>query len=123
MTGKKGWTIYHNPRCSKSRAALALIQGQGDAVQVIEYLRHPPSETELEEILDLLGVEPIEIVRRGEAKFKELSLAGRQLSRAEWVEVLVAHPRLLERPIVLREGRAVIGRPTERVLQLADSTD
>ncbi len=112
------WTIFHNPRCSKSRAALSMIEESGEAIRVVNYLQHPPTKAELEKALTLLGMEPNEIVRRGEAVFRELGLADRDLDRDQWLEILLEHPKLIERPIVIRGQRAVIGRPTERVREL-----
>lgn len=109
--------IYHNNRCSKSRAACQLLADKGVEVEVIDYLRTPPSREELRALLDKLGMNPAELVRRGEAVFKE-NYAGRALSDDEWLEALAAHPVLIERPIVVRGERAVLGRPPEKVLEL-----
>jgi arsenate reductase len=111
-------TIYHNPRCSKSREALALLAEGGATARVVEYLKAPPTEAELDALLTKLGVEPAAIVRTGEDRYAELGLKGKDLSRAEWVKVLAANPILIERPIVVVGDRAVIGRPPERVKDL-----
>ncbi|WP_374682493.1 arsenate reductase (glutaredoxin) [Accumulibacter sp.] len=109
--------IYHNNRCSKSRAACQLIADRGVEVEVVDYLKTPPSRDELRALLDKLGMKPEELVRRGEAVFKE-NYAGRSLSDDEWLDALAAHPILIERPIVVRGERAVLGRPPEKVLEL-----
>ena len=115
-------TIFHNPRCSKSRAACALIAESGVEATVIDYLTMPPSRDELRVLLAKLGMRASEIVRRGEAVFKE-NYQGRELSEEQWLDALIAQPILIERPIVVRGERAVIGRPPEKVLELLDGTD
>ena len=114
--------IYHNPRCSKSRSACELIASQGLAAKVIDYLKTPLSQDELRGLLKKLGMKPEELVRRGEAMFKE-NYAGRTLSEEQWLDALVAHPILIERPIVVRGAKAVIGRPPEKVMELLDCED
>ncbi len=109
--------IYHNPRCSKSRQTLALIKEQGVEPEVIEYLVTPPSKEELDSILNMLGMEPLELMRRGESEFKE-HIRGRQLGRAETVALMVEHPKVIERPIVVSGNRAAVGRPPEAVLEI-----
>lgn len=109
--------IYHNSRCSKSRAACQVLASTGLLIEVVNYLETPPSREELVELLRKLDMTPAEIVRRGEAVFKE-KYTGRSLSDEEWLDALVAHPILLERPIVVRGDTAVIGRPPEKVLEL-----
>ncbi len=111
--------IFHNPRCSKSRATLELLREHGVEPEIIEYLKSPPSAAELERILALLGMEPRELMRSKEAEYREAGLDDPQLSRAELVAAMVLHPRLIERPIVIRDGRrAALGRPPESVLEL-----
>lgn len=111
--------IYHNPRCSKSRQALALLRQQGQEPEVVLYLKDPPGMAELEEICRFLGVEPQQIVRSKERRWRELGLSiDEPRDRDEWLQLLVDNPALIERPIVVRNGRAVIGRPPERVLEL-----
>ena len=110
--------IWHNPRCSKSRGALQLLRERGIEVEERRYLDNPPTPAELDEALRLLGLEPQQIVRTGEALYRELGLKERTLSRDEWLQLLSEHPRLIERPIVFYNGRAVIGRPPEKVLEL-----
>lgn len=111
-------TIWHNPRCSKSRAALALLEEAGIEPKVVLYLENPPSKSELEETLKLLGMSPRELLRTGEAPYKELGLADRTKSDAELIAAMVENPILIERPVVIRGKRAVLGRPPERVKEL-----
>ena len=111
--------LYHNPRCSKSRSALALLQERGVEVTIVEYLKTPPSRAALADIVAKLGVPASEIVRRGEDVFRE-HYTGRELSESEWLDALAAHPILIERPIAVMGSRAVVGRPPERVLTLLD---
>ncbi len=112
-------TIYHNPKCSKSRATLDLVERHGDDVEIVEYLRTPPTAKELEALVAKLGIKPERLVRKGEDVYKK-EYAGKTLSRAEWIEALVRHPILIERPIVVSGDRAVIGRPPENVLTLLE---
>ena len=109
-------TLYHNPRCSKSRQALALLTERGVALQVIEYLKAPPTEQEISEWLRLLGLTPRQLMRRGEALYKELGLDEPQLGDAELIRAMAEHPVLIERPIALANGKAALGRPPENVL-------
>jgi arsenate reductase (glutaredoxin) len=113
-------TIFHNPKCSKSRETLALLRARGASPRVVEYLKEPPTAAELESIVGKLGIRPEELVRKGEAVFKA-KYAGRSLTDAEWIAALVADPILIERPIVVAGRRAAIGRPPERVLELLDA--
>src|SRR5690348_5455761 len=105
--------IYHNARCSKSRSACALVAEAGMGAEIVNYLETPPTRTELEDLLRKLGMKPSELIRRGEAVFVE-QYGGRDLSEAEAFEALLAHPILMERPIVVRGDRAVVARPPER---------
>ena len=107
--------IYHNPRCSKSRQSLTLIQQAGLDVEVIEYLKTPPSVAELSEVVALLGIPAESIVRKKETLFQELVLSQQTLSEEQWIEILCEHPKLIERPIVVSGNQAVIGRPPERI--------
>jgi arsenate reductase len=109
--------FLHNPRCSKSRAALALVRDAGVELPVREYLREPLSVDELRRIVELLGVRPIDIVRRGEPQFAELGL-GDATPDDEVLRAMAEHPILIERPIVVRGGRAVVGRPVEAVREI-----
>lgn len=112
-------TIYHNPRCTKSRATLALLQERGIEPRIIEYLKNPPTESELTRIVSLLGIEPQQLVRKGEDTYKT-NYADKELSDAEWIKAMVEHPILIERPIVVKDDRAALGRPPENVLELLD---
>jgi arsenate reductase len=112
-------TILHNPRCSKSRETLALLEGRGLEPRVVEYLKDPPTAEELTAIVRKLGIAPEALVRKGEDVYKA-KYAGRRLSDAEWIAAMVADPVLIERPVVIAGKRAVIGRPPERVLALLD---
>lgn len=112
--------IYHNPRCSKSRQALAILEESGLEYEVVEYLKHPPSAAELDRLLRRLGLQPHELMRTGEVEYRELQVADKQLNRKEAIKVLVAHPRLIERPIIDDGQRAVVARPPERTRELFD---
>jgi arsenate reductase (glutaredoxin) len=110
-------TIYHNPRCTKSRNTLALLQERGLEPRVIEYLKDPPTKSELKALLAKLGLKPEQLVRKGEEIYKT-KYAGKKLTDAQWIDAMVADPILIERPIVVSRERAVIGRPPENALQL-----
>lgn len=110
--------IYHNPRCGKSRQTLALIEDAGIEPEIIEYLKTPPTAEELDAILKKLKLEPQQLMRKGEAIYKELKLAERELSRDEAIAVMLEHPKLIERPIVVQGRKAVLGRPPENVKEL-----
>lgn len=111
-------TILHNPRCSKSRAVLDLLVERGMQPTIVDYLAHPPAIDELQRLLKLLGIGPRDLMRREENEYRELGLDDERLGHAELVAALHAHPRLIQRPIVLANGRAVIGRPVEAVLEI-----
>jgi len=111
-------TIYHNPRCAKSREALKLIQAAGIEPEVIEYLKNPPSPKEMDRLLKRLGMEPQDLMRTKEKEYKDLGLADRKLTRHEAIRILVNHPKLIERPIVVKGTRAVLARPPEKVNEL-----
>ncbi|GAA6131838.1 arsenate reductase (glutaredoxin) [Halopseudomonas sabulinigri] len=111
-------TIYHNPRCSKSRQTLELLENQGADIEVVRYIDDQLNNAELSELLQLLGMSARELMRKGEAVYKELNLDNPELSEAQLVQALADYPRLIERPIVVRDGKAVIGRPPEKVLEL-----
>jgi arsenate reductase len=111
-------TIYHNPRCSKSRAALDLLREQGHQPHIVEYLKNPPSESELVAILQLLGMEPRELMRRKEEEYSRENLDDPGMTRGELIKALHDHPQLIERPIVLVNGKAALGRPLENVLEI-----
>jgi arsenate reductase len=110
--------IYHNPRCSKSRATLALLVEQGIEPEIQLYLESPPDATELRSILNKLGKTPRELMRKGEAEYREQGLMDESLSDDDLIKAMVATPKLIERPIVLANGRAAIGRPPESVLDI-----
>jgi len=111
-------TIYHNPRCSKSRQTLALLKENGKEPTVVEYLKTPPDAASLAEILDQLGIEPFDLLRRKEAPFQKLDLASKKDDRDALIRAMVENPVLIERPIVVSGGRAKIGRPPEDVLEI-----
>ncbi len=111
-------TIYHNPHCSKSRQTLQLLEDKGVAPDIVEYLKTPPSKAQLEAILEMLKIEPRELMRKKESEYRELGLDDKSLDRESLINAMVEHPRLIERPIVIRDGKAIIGRPPEKVLEL-----
>jgi len=111
-------TIWHNPRCSKSRQTLALLQENGITPTIREYLKQPPGKAEVEALLDMVGGEPGELIRDGEAEFKSLGRKKAEMSKAEVARAIAAHPALLQRPIVVAGKKAAIGRPPEAVLAL-----
>ncbi len=111
-------TIYHNPRCSKSRATLALLEERGIEPRIVRYLDTPPKADELREILGALGMAPRALLRKGEAEYRELDLGRDSLSDDALIEAMATHPKLIERPIVVTGGRARIGRPPEAVLEI-----
>ena len=113
-------TIYHNPKCSKSRETLALLRERGVEPRIVEYLKAPPTVAELKSIVAKLGIRPEALVRKGEEIYTA-RYARRKLSDAEWIAALVDNPILLERPIVVTDRKAAVGRPPERVLSLIDS--
>jgi len=113
-----GTRLYHNPRCSKSRGALELLREHGIEPDIVPYLDTPPSTAELRSLLDALGLSARELLRTGEEEYKALGLADESLPESALIEAMSTHPRLIERPIFLHGGRAVIGRPPERVLEL-----
>ena len=110
--------ILHNPRCSKSRQTMQVLESNGVEPEIIEYLKTPPSYAELDEILNLLGLEPRELMRTHEKPYKENGLENPELSREDLIRAMVANPILIERPIVIHEGKAKIGRPPESVLDI-----
>jgi arsenate reductase len=111
-------TIYYNPACSHARGALAILREQGVAADVVEYLQHPPSRVDLERILDVVADAPAELVRK-DNHFRELGLdAADYQTRDRVVDLLLAHPELMQRPVVVRGERALICRPSNRVLEL-----
>ena len=111
------YTIYHNPRCSKSRAALALLEARHVPLRVVEYLKEPPSRDELAALRTKMGLPPNQWVRKNEAQFTAAGL-GADSSETELLDAMAKHPILIERPILVHGNRAVVGRPPERVLEL-----
>lgn len=109
--------VLHNPRCRKSRETLKIIEDSGEMVTIVEYLKTVPTQEELAEIIEMLGIQPQDLVRKGEAIYKE-EFKGKTLSNEEWIEAMVQHPKLIERPIVIKGSKAVIGRPPENVKDL-----
>lgn len=111
-------TIYHNPRCSKSRQTLSLLEEQGISPEIVLYLEQTPDEKTLAGIIKKLGITPRQLLRKGEDEYKENGLADESLSDAALIKAMVRFPRLIERPIVVKGVRAVLGRPPENVLEL-----
>jgi arsenate reductase len=111
-------TIYYNPRCTKSRQTLALLERKGLKPKIVEYLKLPPSASALDAILKQLGLEPREAMRKKEEPYKALGLDNPSLSRKDLITAMVKNPILIERPIVLANGKARIGRPPESVLEI-----
>ncbi len=112
--------IWHNPRCSKSRQTLALLEEAGASPKVVLYLETPPTKARLKQVLKRLDLGPRELMRRKEVPYRELALADPERTDDELLDAMVAHPILIERPIVVRGDRAAIGRPPEDVLPLLD---
>jgi arsenate reductase len=113
-------TIYHNPRCSKSRATLELLRREGIEPVIIEYLKSPPTQTELARILDMLGMAPRELMRRKESEYREQGLDNPDLKKKALIKAMHDTPKLIERPIVIAHGKAALGRPPEKVLEILD---
>ena len=114
--------VYHNPRCSKSRCALDFFNERQLDFTVVEYLKVVPTKAELSTIIDQLGIAPEALIRKGEEDFK-LHFKGKSLSNEEWIEAMLQFPKLIERPIVVVGGKAVVARPTERILELLPTID
>ena len=110
-------TIYHNPRCQKSRQALALLNDNGQDIVIKEYLKEPPTKEELRQVIDLLDIKPLQLVRKNEAEFKD-HFKGQDLTDEEWIEAMTKYPKLIERPIVITDKKAILGRPPENVLEV-----
>lgn len=111
-------TIWHNPRCSKSRGTLELLRERGIEPTVVDYRENPPDARELARVLDLLGMQPRELMRREEVEYTQLKLDNPALTREQLIAAMVAHPILIQRPIVIANGKAAIGRPPEAVLEI-----
>ena len=114
-------TIYHNPRCSKSRQTLALLQENGVEPEIVLYLETSPDANQLKTLLGLLGIEARALLRKSEDAYKECNLANQELSEAELISAMTEEPRLIERPIVVMGDKAVLGRPPENVLDLINA--
>jgi len=113
-----GITIYHNPRCSKSRQTLQLLRDHGIEPDIVEYLKNPPDTKTLKHLLKLLGTEPRELMRKKDKAYKQLGLDDKNLSREALIEAIVKYPELMERPLVFTHDRAALGRPPETVLEI-----
>ena len=111
------YKILHNPRCSKSRQALTILESNGLTFEIIDYLRNPLSINELKEVVRKLGIKPYDLIRRNEVVFKE-KFKGSSLSDDQWIEVMIENPKLIQRPILITENAAVIGRPPEDINRL-----
>jgi len=111
--------LYHNPRCSKSREALALLRERGIEPELVLYLETPPTAKQLKEVLKKLGLSARQLLRTGEEAYKTLNLGDAKLSETALIKAMVENPKLIERPIAIKDSQAVIGRPPENVLQLA----
>jgi len=109
--------IYHNPRCRKSRETLAIIEEKGINPEIILYLEDVPTQKELKEIITLLKIKPAELLRKSESAYKEF-IKGKELNDQQLIKYMVSHPKLIERPIVIKNKKAIIGRPPEKVLEL-----
>lgn len=111
-------TIYHNPECSKSRQTLALLEERGIEPEVVEYLQSPPAAMELKAILEKLGMSPRDLMRKKESEYTDLDLDNPDLTKDQLIDLMIQHPILIERPVVLANGKAALGRPPEQVLDI-----
>lgn len=116
MAGKNTLTIYHNARCSKSRGVCEILEEKKIKTDIIEYLKTPPTQKELKVLLKMLGMKASELVRTSEPLYKE-KFEGKKLTQAQWLKALADNPILIERPIIVKGDKAIIGRPPERVLE------
>ncbi len=114
---KEKITIYHNTRCSKSREACSILQDENIPFETIEYLKNPPTQSEIKDLLKKLGMKAEDIVRKGEPLYKE-KFKDKKYSETEWIKILSENPILIERPIIVKGNKAIIGRPPEKVLEL-----
>lgn len=110
--------IFYNPKCSKCRLTMDILNDKGVNTAVVEYLKTPPDATELTEILELLGIEPRELMRKHEAPYKDNNLDDPELTREQLIQAMVDNPILIERPVVIKDNKAVIGRPPEKILEI-----
>ncbi|MEQ8217721.1 MAG: arsenate reductase (glutaredoxin) [Arenibacter sp.] len=106
--------IYHNPRCGKSREGLAILENSGNDFEIVKYLENVPTKKELEAIVKILGITPMELVRTNEAIWKE-KFKGKSLTDDEVIAAMIAFPKLIERPIVIKDNKGVVGRPPEKI--------
>lgn len=111
-------TLYHNPRCSKSRATLALLREQGVEPEIVDYLKTPPDAATLHDVIEKLGIRPRDLLRTGEAEYRKLGLKDAEMDDEALIQTMVQHPKLIERPILVVGGQARIGRPPEQVLEI-----
>lgn len=109
--------FYHNPRCGKSREALKLLQERGVEPEIVEYLKNIPTHAEIEDVLKKLNMKAEDLLRKNEKVYKEM-YKGKDLSDSKWIDAMIAEPKLIERPIFIKEDKAVVGRPPEKVLEL-----
>ena len=109
--------LYHNPRCSKSRQGLAILQEANQKFEIVEYLKNPISESEIKDILKKLNIEPLDLVRKNEAIWKE-KYKGKNISNEQVIQAMLEHPKLIERPIFINGDKAVIGRPPEKIISI-----
>ncbi len=110
-------TIYHNPRCQKSRETLAILKEQNEEFEIIKYLETPPTQEKLAEIITLLGISPLDLVRKNEALWKD-NFKEKVLKDDELIKIMAENPKLIERPIVIKGNKAIIGRPPEKVIDI-----
>lgn len=110
--------IYHNPRCSKSRATLAILESHGEPFDIVKYLDTPPSKDTLQNVLALLELSPRDLMRKGESEYAENNLSDQSLTDEQLIDAMLQYPKLIERPIVVKNGRAAIGRPPESILNI-----
>jgi len=110
--------IFYNPKCSKCRLTMDILNEKGVETTIVEYLETPPDSTELSEVLDLLGIEPRDLMRKHEAPYKENNLDNPDLTREQLIEAMIENPILIERPVVIKGNKAIIGRPPEKVLDI-----
>jgi len=114
----KNVRVFHNPKCSKCRLTMGILNDKGVDTTIVEYLKTPPNTAELSEILDLLGMEPRDLMRKHEAPYKDNNLDNADLSREQLIQAMIDNPILIERPIVINGDKATIGRPPEKVLDI-----
>ncbi len=108
-------TIYHNSRCSKSRCGLEILENSGKEFKIVKYLDAIPTKTELKNIIELLGINPIELVRKNESVWKE-NYKGKAMTDKDVLMAMIKHPKLIERPIIIKDNKAIIGRPPEKII-------